>query len=598
MGPIRYLGREFFYLKELLRVTREVGWIKPDSETLTPDHLEQIVDEYRDEPVFITETGEVSYAEYDAYANRVAHWALGQGLKPGDTVALFLTNRWEYIAIWYGLSKVGVVSALVNYQLRGASLAHCLSISGASKVILEDELKDAFDSACDEIDCEMAPWYLDRTPAPADAGDFDEAIAGQPADRPSREHRSHLRARDACLKMYTSGTTGLPKAAPLAHTRVMYYLNIFSAGCNAGPGDRMFMVLPLYHSTGGLCGVGCAISRGGALIVRKKFSASLFWDEVQRYRATLFMYVGELCRFLLSTPPNPAEDDHEIRCIIGNGLRPDIWVQFQERFAIPRIMEFYGATEGNVGLVNLDSKPGAIGRIPPWLKWRFNVELAAFDYETEKPVRGPDGFCRKTEPGEVGEAIGRIDPNDTRFRFEGYQNKEETAKKILRDVFETGDAWFRTGDLMRRDKAGYYYFVDRVGDTFRWRSENVSTNEVAEAIGRFPGVQQANVYGVEVPGYPGRAGMAALVVAPDFDLAGLRAHIHGALPAFARPVFIRLQQETDTTGTFKFRKVDLVKQGYDPKTVKDPLWFDDEEKGYIALKPALFTAINDGTKRL
>ncbi|MAL10208.1 MAG: long-chain-acyl-CoA synthetase [Maricaulis sp.] len=597
MGLFSYLGREFFYLKELLRVTREVGWIKPDSETLTPDHLESVVDEHRDLPVFITDTGEVTFAEYDAYANRVAHWALAQGLKPGDTVALFLTNRWEYIAIWYGLSKVGVVSALLNYQLRGASLAHCLDISGASVVLLEDELKEAYDSACDQISCEMDPWYLDRTPAPDGAGDFDEVLTGLPSDRPSRDHRAHLRARDACLKMYTSGTTGMPKAAPLAHTRVMYYLNIFSAGCNAGPGDRMFMVLPLYHSTGGLCGVGCAISRGGALIVRQKFSASLFWDEVQRFQATLFMYVGELCRFLVSTPPTPAEDDHRIRCIIGNGLRPDIWVKFQERFKIPRIMEFYGATEGNVGLVNLDSKPGAIGRIPPWLKWRFNVELAAYDYAAEAPLRGPDGFCRRTEPDEVGEAIGRIDPNDTRFRFEGYQNKEETEKKVLHNAFEEGDAWFRTGDLLKRDKEGYFYFIDRVGDTFRWRSENVSTNEVAEAIGRFPGVEQANVYGVEVPGYPGKAGMAALVTSPDIDLVGLRAHIHDALPPYARPVFLRLQHETDTTGTFKFRKVDLVKQGYDPAIVTDPLLFDDET-GYTRLRPALFTAINDGTKRL
>lgn len=599
MAVLGGLKREFFTLKELLRITREIGWIKPDSDVLTPDHLEQIVDQHRDLPAFITDTREITYAEYDAYANQVANWALSQGLKPGDNVAIFLTNRWEYVPIWVGLSKVGVVGALLNNQITGQSLAHCLNISAARVAIIDGELTEAYQSACDMIDCQMAVHVMDGQSGNVDdSRDFDNAVAAQSGARPSRDHRAGIKAKAPCLKMYTSGTTGLPKAAIVAHTRTMYYLNIFAATANAGPGDRMMMVLPLYHSTGGLCGVGFGISRGGAVIVRKKFSASSFWDECDQFGATLFMYVGELCRFLLAAPETPAEKRHSIRCMIGNGLRPDVWERFVDRFNMPRVMEFYGATEGNVGMVNLDSKPGAIGRIPPWLKWRFNVELVAFDLEKEEPIRDAEGRCRATRNDEVGEAIGRIDPNDTRFRFDGYQNKEENAKKVLRDVFKPGDAWFRTGDLMKRDKHGYFYFIDRIGDTFRWKSENVATSEVAEALGTYPGVHQANVYGVPVPGHNGKAGMASLVVGEGFELDGLAAHLAETLPVYARPLFYRLQTETDTTGTFKFKKMDLVKDGFDPAQISDPLWFANPDGGFEELDAGLYEAITSLTIRI
>ena len=359
------------------------------------------------------------------------------------------------------------------------------------------------------------------------------------------------------------------------------------------------LCLPLYHATGGLCGVGCALSYGGALIIRPRFSASSFWPDVQRFKATLFMYVGELCRFLVNSPEVPEEKDHTLRCAIGNGMRRDVWEAFQARFNLPDIVEFYGSTEGNVGLVNATNQPGAVGRVPGYLKSRFNIDLVKFDMDAEKPIRGADGHCIACQPGEVGEAIGRIDPSDARFRFDGYGSQEDTEKKILRDVYEPGDAWFRTGDLMTRDELGYYYFVDRVGDTFRWKSENVATGEVAEAFS-FAGIEQANVYGVEVKGHSGRAGMAALVTGSyPLDLEALHAHVHASLPAYARPLFLRLQQQTDTTGTFKFRKVDLVKQGFDPEAVSDTILFDHPgENRYVTLTPELYQAILSGDLRV
>lgn len=597
MGMFSAIGREVKYVSGMLRVLNQIKKVGPGSGVRVPDHIEKTVDKFSDRPMAIIDDGEISYAAFDAYANRVANWALAQGLKKGETVALFMPNRWEYIAIWFGLSKIGVVTSLLNNQLSGQSLAHCLNIGETRHAIVANELVDAYRSACDAADIAAKPWVVDG--AYDWSGDFNSAVAEQSGARISVDLRQDVKPSDPVLKMFTSGTTGLPKAALMTHIRALYYLNIFAIASQSKPTDRMMMVLPLYHATGGLCGVGCALSFGGSVIVRPKFSASNFWPDVQRHKATLFMYVGELCRFLVNSEPVAEEQDHTLRCAIGNGMRRDVWEQFQDRFNLPDIIEFYGSTEGNVGLVNAMNQPGAIGRVPNYLKHRFNIDLVKFDMDAEVPVRDASGACVRCGPDEVGEAIGRIDPTDARFRFDGYGSKEDTEKKILRDVYEEGDAWFRTGDLMTRDALGYYYFVDRVGDTFRWKSENVATGEVAEALS-FDGIEQANVYGVEVEGHSGRAGMAALVAkAGQIDLDALREHIHDALPTFARPLFLRLQEQGDTTGTFKLRKVDLVKDGFDPEKITDPLYFDHPTIGkYVRLTQELYEQIVGGKLRV
>jgi fatty-acyl-CoA synthase len=373
-------------------------------------------------------------------------------------------------------------------------------------------------------------------------------------------------------------------------------MHSFAAAMNTKERDRMYVVLPLYHSAGGVCAIGSVLTSGGAMIIRRKFSATQFWDDCVKYRATQFQYIGELCRYLLNTPPHPLERKHSLRVIMGNGLRPEIWPAFKARFRIPKIIEFYGATEGNVALVNMDGKIGAVGRIPNYLRNLLPTRLVKFDVEHEQPVRGPDGFCIECKPGDVGEAIGKIDPE--RGRFEGYTKSSETEKKILRDVFTKGDAWFRTGDLLRRDAAGYFYFIDRIGDTFRWKGENVATSEVAEAISVYPGVKEANVYGVKVPGTDGRAGMASLVLEGALDLDKFKAHIDKNLPAYARPIFLRLQHEIEVTGTFKHRKVELVQQGFDPRTIKEPLYFmEPVHARYITLTPDLYDRIVAGEVR-
>jgi fatty-acyl-CoA synthase len=288
-----------------------------------------------------------------------------------------------------------------------------------------------------------------------------------------------------------------------------------------------------------------------------------------------------------------------LKIAIGNGLRPEIWARFQERFKIPRIMEFYGATEGNVGMINYDGKLGSIGRVPWYMRSIQKIRLVRYDIEQGIPARGPRGFCSETKNGEIGEAIGRIVPKNPRLRFDGYTKSDETEKKILRNVFRKGDAWFRTGDLMRRDKHGYFYFVDRTGDTFRWKGENVATSEVAEVLSLFPGVKEANVYGVAIPGGEGKGGMAALVTGADFNLDALAAHLEWNLPSYARPIFLRFQDQIEATSTFKQRKVELQKQGFNPSVIKDPIYVRDAETGfYSPLTPERYDEICSGTVKL
>ena len=591
------LSREIKYVGGMLRMLRAVKNVDADSNFLIADELELRVDSYGQNIAFIEGETTWTYDDMETYANRIAAWAKAQGLTQGDTVAVFARNRIEYIPLWFGLSKVGVIPALLNYQLAGKALAHCVNISDAQHVVVDVEMAEQWAAAKDRIEGDPKVWAaFGHVPG---YESFDSAITDMRPDRPNKSERAGLTAGGQAMKMFTSGTTGLPKAAKVTHVRAQNYLRGLGAGAKAKASDRMMMVLPMYHATGGLVGCGAMLSNGGAVIIIPKFSASRFWDDAVKYGATMFTYVGELCRFLLSQPPTETERAHKISWIMGNGLRPEVWESFVARFDIAHVIEFYGATEGNVSLINVDGPIGAVGRVPSYLAWKFNTDIIRFDVESGENPRGADGFCIREDPNETGEMIGEIRQDDPRFRFEGYGTKEATQKKILRDVFKKGDAWFRTGDLMRRDAEGYYYFMDRVGDTYRWKAENVATNEVAGVLSVFPGVTQANVYGVEVPGYDGRAGMASIIVEGEPDLAKLKAHVDGELPHYARPVFLRLSQESDTTSTFKFKKTNLVKAGFDPKKVSDPLYYADPATGaFTPIDADVFAGIHEGEVRL
>jgi len=591
MKFIKKIIQEVTFIRTMKRMLSAVEDVDSASTNLLPDDIERIVDKYPDNIAFIEDEREWTYREFDDYANRVAHWALGEGGKPGDTVAIFVRNRLEYVAVWFGLSKIGMIPALINYQLRAAALAHCVKISHSKLVIVDHELVDAWDSAKDKLPDGLLPFgAFGKTKS---LNSFDEAVATQNSTRPVRNIRDGIVAGDVFMKLFTSGTTGMPKAAKITHTRSQYYMRGFVVASGATSADRVLMVLPMYHGTGGLCGVGLALTTGGAVIVRPKFSVSSFWDEAVQYKATMFMYVGELCRFLLNAPDHPKERAHQLRCIVGNGLRPEVWSKFTERFNIPKVVEFYGATEGNISMINFTNKVGAVGRTPEYMRKKSNGDLVKFDIETNTHIRGKDGFCQRTEVGEIGELIGEIRPGETRYKYEGYEDKEASAKKVITDVYTKGDRWFHTGDLLWRDAEGYYYFADRIGDTFRWKAENVATNEVAAAITECNRVTQANVYGVAIPGYDGKAGMASLVADQDLDMEALHKHLEDALPPYARPVFLRISSESETTGTFKYKKTDLVKDGFNPSKIKDAVYMaDPSTKQYIRIDAGIFEKIS------
>jgi len=590
--------------RQLARVVRFVAPMLragPRGRVTTADLIERRAKQ-QPERVFVRfEDRSLSYGDYNAAANRVAHWALAHGLRHGDVVALVMENRPEYLVVWAGLAKIGVTCALVNTNLAGRGLAHALETAGAEVVILGAECVPAWASLSSEARSRVET-FVSRDPAkgavsrPPGAADFDEVTLGFSPHDPGRHVRAELRGGDDLFYIYTSGTTGLPKAARFSHARFMgggahHLLSGF------GRDDVLYCALPLYHTVGGVICVNAVLRAGATLALARKFSASRFWKEIAETEATSFQYVGELCRYLLNQPASSHERQHRLRYCVGNGLRPELWPRFQERFAIPRIVEFYGATESNVVMMNLANKSGSVGKLAPGTKAR----LIRYDVESETHVRDARGRCIEVGIGEPGELIARIaEGSSLAGRFEGYTSAEASERKILRDVFERGDAWFRTGDLLRRDGEGYFYFVDRIGDTFRWKGENVSTEEVAQAMGAFPGVELCAVYGVEVPGGDGRAGMAAVVLADPagFDGKALYEHVSQALPGYARPAFVRIQAEPDLTGTFKLRKVDLQRQGFDPSASKDPIYFrDDVARAYAPLTAEAHARIQSGELR-
>ncbi|MGH0033280.1 MAG: long-chain-acyl-CoA synthetase [Myxococcota bacterium] len=598
------LDRILLTARLLPALPKLVGY-KPGSKSTVADLFERQAERRGSQPLVLYEDRTVSWGELDAHADRVAHWGNAAGLRTGDVAALLMENRPEYLATWLGLAKLGVTTALINTNLSGRGLRHALATSGTSHLVVGSECLDRFATTADDLERPLQVLVDDDVedgdtgPRPSDALRFADVLAEQPEGRSDPARRADLIAGDDLFYIYTSGTTGLPKAAHFSHMRFLGIGDLCRFALDLNPEDVNYCALPLYHSAGGVMLVSSVLHAGATIAMRRRFSASRFWDDVRRYRATHFQYIGEFCRYLMNQPPRPDDRDHQVRAIIGNGLRPDIWAGFQERFGIRDIREFYGATEGNTALMNFENKVGSVGRYP--FKAMTNARLIRYDVDEDSHPRDARGFCIECEEGEVGELVGRIPANadSPTGRFEGYTSKEATDKKILRDVFQRGDAYFRTGDLLRQDRDGFFYFVDRIGDTFRWKGENVSTQEVAEAISGLPGLEMVNVYGVEVPGADGRAGMAALLFSEGagFDGTAFFQHVQQSLPRYASPIFVRVLQEQEVTGTFKIRKVELVREGFDPSLVSDPLYVRDEKAGaYVPLTPEVFAEIASGAR--
>ena len=594
MSILKGIKREWTYFKFLLPLLIKSRKLDKNQNLTVADLIEEQVDKNPDLIALQYDNQQFTYSELDQESNKVANWAIDKGYKHGDVISLLMENKPEFLFTWIGLSKLGVTIACLNSNIKGNSLAHCIGTSQSSSIIIGPECVENYSSAVDQLEKKIDAFVF------GDNTQGFENIKSDNKTRPNKTHRKDLVNTESLFYIYTSGTTGLPKASKFNHSRFIAGASLQSLSLKMDTNDKTYMVLPLYHSTGGVVGVGSTFFTGGTLVLRKKFSAERFWKDCVENNITIVTYIGEMLRYLVNTKESEYENKHKIRGIFGNGLRPDVWKIFEKRFGISNIKEFYGSSEGNIALINADSNFGSIGRIPPYLSSVMKTRIVKFNVEEEKVERNADGFCIECEPDEIGEAIGFI-PDDGKLtgRFDGYTNKEASKKKILENVFETGDQWFSSGDLLKRDSQGYYYFIDRIGDTFRWKSENVSTNEVSEIVSAISGIKEANIYGVEVPAQDGRAGMASIVINEQFSINDFYQKLLDQLPKYSIPVFLRISPEIEKTGTFKYKKTDLVKDGFDPNLISDELYFADiATNKYVKLDSELFNKIHSQEVRM
>jgi len=514
-----------------------------------------------------------SYAALNAWANQIAHFYLSLGAKKGDVVAVMVENRPELIASVIGLAKLGVTTALVNTSQVGKVLTHSINLVKPIALIVGEECRHAVNEIRNDlnISSDRLHWFADQN-TQADPGQAPEGFINlaektdlAPKFNPSTTHS--VQGKDGLFYIYTSGTTGLPKAVIFTNGRWTLAYGTYGHVLNLNKDDVMYCTLPLYHATGMVvcwCGV---IAGSSTLAIRRKFSTSSFWKDVQKFDASAIGYVGELCRYLMDAPPSELEKGHRVTKMIGNGMRPNIWDKFKSRFGIQEVLELYASSEGNVGFSNIFNFDNTVGFSPT------PYAIIAFDKDKNEPVRDAKGHCKRVKKGETGLLIGKI---TRRSPFDGYTDPEKNKSVIMQDVFTQGDAYFNTGDLVRNIGFRHAQFVDRLGETFRWKGENVSTTEVENMLTEYDKIVEAVVYGVEIPNTNGRAGMAAITLQPDVklddaDLAAMAACFKKCLPAYAVPVFLRLQQQVETTGTFKYQKNKLKEQAFDPSKTDERL---------------------------
>lgn len=544
-----------------------------------------------------TREGEGAAGSREAQAARDGNGAAP--LAPGATVALLLPASPEFLWLWFGLAKAGLRTAFVPTALRRGPLLHCLRSCGASALVLAPEYLESLEPDLPALRAMgLHLWAAGPETHSAGISDLLAEVSAE-LDGPVPGYLSAPQSiMDTCLYIFTSGTTGLPKAARISHLKVLQCQGFYQL-CGAHQEDVIYLALPLYHMSGSLLGIVGCLGIGATVVLKSKFSAGQFWEDCQKHRVTMFQYIGELCRYLINQPPSQAERGHKVRLAVGSGLRPDTWERFVRRFGPLQVLETYGLTEGNVATFNYTGQRGAVGRASWLYKRVFPFSLIRYDVTTGEPLRDVRGHCVATSPGEPGLLVT---PVSQQSPFLGYAGDPELAKgKLLEDVFRPGDVFFNTGDLLVCDDQGFLRFHDRTGDTFRWKGENVATTEVAEALEALDFLQEVNVYGVTVPGHEGRAGMAALVLRPphSLDLVQLYAHVSENLPPYAWPRFLRLQESLATTETFKQQKVRMAKEGFDPSTLSDPLYILDQAGGaYLPLTPARYGALLAGGLRI
>lgn len=584
-GLVRLI-RTYWFLYKLRKRNATVPQAFKDNLVANPDRV-----------IFYYEDVKWTMRQMDEMSNRVANAFLEQGFQPGQEVALFMESRPEFVAIWLGLAKAGIVAALINTNQRMNTLIHSVTVVNCRALIFGSELSEHVDDVYDELkersssleffhfaspdqlvaaeknkDSTTTPTPTNnKLPMKAQTKSLNNILNDSSPSDPATLNSGNF--SDRLFYIYTSGTTGLPKAAIIKHSRYMFVgAGLKNLLCLNN--EVIYTSIPLYHLAGGIMGTSQCLLFNSAMVIKRRFSASSFWTDCIKYNATCAQYIGELCRYLLSQPEKPVDKQHKVKLMFGNGLRPQIWNEFVDRFQIKRIGEFYGSTEGNANIVNFTNMPGACGFVSRILPIVYPVTLIKCDPLTGVPQRDARGVCMRCGPGETGEFVGKIIEGDPTRSFDGYANSEATKKKIVRDVFWKGDMAFSSGDLLEMDEYGYVYFKDRTGDTYRWKGENVSTMEVEGIVSELLRQQDCVVYGVEVPNCEGKAGMLA-IAQEDVDLKTLVKNMKTKLAVFAIPVFIRIVDQIEATGTFKLPKVKLQEQGYNISKLSDPIYLVD-----------------------
>ena len=590
---------------EFFRVLGELRYLIPVMRYKFPDpedpaslaHTFQATsNKFAERPFLYFEDEMWTYDDSNKAANILSTYLISTGVKHGDRIVLFMENRPSFVISLLALNKIGAIAVLINTSLTGDPLIHCINSSDSIKCIVGAEQADALEDVLDQINITKQEDFLwskdtDQYSLPDWAIDLQAQLDN--SNDKNLDETNSVKAKDVACYIFTSGTTGVPKAAICPNQKLIAAsINIKMAGYRINEKDCMHNSLPLYHSTGLMLGLCAVVQAGASTFIKRKFSATSFWDEVQKYNTTALVYIGELCRYLANLEPRKAEQNNPLKVMVGNGLRPDVWDTFKDRFQVNRIVEIYGASEGNALFMNLLNKNKTIGMT------NADVALIEYDVAEDEVLKSNDGFCKRILNHDPGLLIVRIGPNAV---FNGYTDAQATEKKILRNVFDKGDAWFNTGDLIKTVDVGYalgkthYQFVDRIGDTFRWKSENVSTNEVGEILNGFKDVNMSNVYGVQIPGCEGRAGMAAFSLddSESFDWQAFSNYVENSLPKYARPLFIRIIQEMDTTGTFKLKKNDLRNEAFDISKVADPIYcLKPNSSNYVALDNEWLQTIN------
>jgi len=570
-GKYLYRFAKFLLTPGMIGRVKSLITTRPEDKLSMVQYFEQHAAERPDAAAVLYEDRRISWGELNAAANQMAGYFRERGIGYGDRIAVNLENRPELLIIVMAAQKLGAIAGMVNTSQTNEALAHSLKLIDPQLIIVGAECLENMDTINDEL----RPVHKGKllfvadghvTTAPADYLDLMAQLDGRDSSNivPNKE----LTLGTPTYYIFTSGTTGLPKASVTTHLKLFRASTQFGANMMSMKQDDVYYcALPLYHSGALIVGYACAVRCGATFALRRKFSASGFWEDCIRFNATAAVYIGELLRYLLAQPERDTDRAHRVTRVIGNGLRPDIWMQFKNRFGIQRIHEFYGASEGNMAFSNVFNFDKTVGWSPGHGKaW----EVVAYDVDEDEAVRDSDAFLKKVGVGGTGLLITQINEQNP---FDGYTDAQASEKKILRDVFIKGDAWFNTGDLVILQKHGHIQFGDRIGDTFRWQGENVATTEVESVIMKWPEIEDAVVYGVTVPGRDGRCGMLYLTQkeAGQLNLDGLAAHMRESLPAYAVPRFIRIGQKVDVTGTFKFQKAKLKNAGYDVASIDDPL---------------------------